>query len=195
MHASFLRLGPSHRRLTLAIGCLVLAGLAGFSLLGAQQNPNAAAQDASLTDAVRAAILTDMTIVALPAGSTAGHVTVDAVSKLKDQLVAGLSSVYTGPLLTTKLRALTTYVDAVASSENIAVNTGAGITSLTIDTSILSTSHATVHGKYSVWVTGRHMEDGQIKDDRAEASYTFAAGLDRVLDKWLVSSWDDQQVS
>ena len=187
--------GRSNRVPVLVVTLAIFGGIMGFTLLAAQRGANSTAKEAPLIAAVRTAMVTDMMIVTLPAGSSAGHVSASVVSELKDQLARELPNVYTGTLLTTELQALSTYVDAVALSENIGVNTGAGITSLTIDTSILSTSHATVHGKYSVWVTGRHMEDGHLKDDRAEATYTFTAGLDQVLDTWLVSSWDDQQIS
>lgn len=173
---------------------LIAAALAVGATVVAAQAPDTA-QEAKLESAVRAAILTDMTIVTLPAGSTPGHVSERAQAELRDRLVRVLPTVYTGSLLTTKLQALSTTVDALASSEMIGMNTAAGITSLVIDASIVNPSHATLHGTLSVWVTGRHKEDGAIKDDRVEGSYTFTAGLEKVNDVWLVSSWDDQQLN
>jgi hypothetical protein len=98
-------------------------------------------------------------------------------------------------LLTTKLQRLSVYVDAVATNESIGANTGAGVSDLSIATSIVADRHATVQGRYSVWVSGQHRENGELKDDRSTASYSFAAGLDLIQGRWLVSSWDDQELS
>lgn len=174
-------------------------GLAAIVILGATvlaaQAPNTAAVDASLKNALTAAILTDKTIIAVPAGNSAGHMSASAVSELRDRLARVLPTVYTDALLTVKLQRLSAYIDNVGSSENFGENTAAGVTNLTMETMLVSGSHATVHGTYTIWLTGRHRENGQFKDDRIDATYVYTAGLDQVNGAWLVSSWDEQQVA
>jgi hypothetical protein len=174
------------------IPSLIILGILSLSLFGSQ-SPTATV-DPFLEKAIRSAILTDMTIAILPSGETPGHVSEAAVAELRARLTRVLPTVYTGSLLTTKLQALSTYIDAVRSSENIASNIDARIIDLSFQQTILSGTHATVHGTYSVWAAGRHREDGVLKSEGGEAAYTFTAGLDRVEGVWLVSSWDDLQI-
>lgn len=159
------------------------------------QEPSAAARNEALSNAIQTAITADMTIIEMPPGNAPGHTSPQAVTELRDRLTRDLPRIYAGELLTVKLQRLSGYVDAAASSDSVAEATGAGITSFTMSTVRVSGSHATVHGTYAVWATGRHKADnGQLENDRSESQYTFTAGLDEVDGRWLVSSWDDTQV-
>ena len=118
--------------------------------------PSTAMRYAALKSAIQTSILTDMTIVEMPPGNSPGHMSPQAVSELRDRLTRDLPKVYTGELLTVKMQRLSSYIDAAASSENIAENTAAGITSFAMGPILVFGSHATVHGSYAVWLTGRH---------------------------------------
>jgi hypothetical protein len=150
---------------------------------------------AAINVAVRAAILTDMTVVELPPGNSPGHVTDQVAAELRDRLTQVLPTVYTGDLLTLQLDELSSDIEALRSSESIGSNAAAGITSLTVLSWPVFGSHADVSGSFSSWVTGRHWEGGRLVDDRAEAAYDFNAGLDNVDGRWLVSSWHDRQTN
>jgi hypothetical protein len=150
--------------------------------------------DKDIEKAIRTAILTDIQIVEMPPGNSAGHMSDQAVQQMKARLATELGKVYGGDLLTEKLQALNNYIDVAEVNANIAVNTGGGIKELTLDPIIAQGNHATVHGIYAVWVTGQHKEDGQLKNDRVESRYTFTAGLDLTAGSWLVTSWSDIQI-
>ncbi len=80
---------PRHsqrKRLLVRVG----GGLAALVMFGAAvlatEAPNPAARDASLKAALTAAILTDKTVVVVPAGNSAGHMSASAVSEMRDRL-------------------------------------------------------------------------------------------------------------
>ena len=152
--------------------------------------PGAAAQEA----AVRSAILTDMTIVALPSNASPGHIDAVTLAALHRRIDEVLPSVFTGSLLDLKRDRLSTYLDAVAASEGQGANREAGIDGLTIRTRQVSGTHAAVTGTYSAWLTGEHWDNGRLTTDRVSSTYSFSAGLDLVGGRWLVSSWADQQL-
>ncbi len=150
---------------------------------------------AAVAAAVRAAILTDITVVELPPGNTPGHVTAAAADELRERVARVLPSVYTGTLLSLKLDRLSAYVDAVQANESIGANTGAGISSFTALGWPVLGSHADVTGSYAVWLRDEHWQDGSLVVDSSEATYTFSAGLELINGSWLVSSWTDQQTN
>lgn len=154
-------------------------------------DPGAAAQEA----AVRTAILTDMTAAALPSGVAPGHVDAATLAVLHRRVDDVLPRVFTGPLLDLTRERLSSYLDQVAASEAFGANVDAGIDRLTIRTRQVNGSHATVTGLYSAWLTGEHWENGTLTPDRVTSTYSFSAGLDLVGGRWLVSSWDDQQLN
>lgn len=175
-------------------GTLAVVAVIGLGVMNAHE-PTRAARHEALKNAIQMAIMADMTIIKMPPGSSPGHMSPQAVTELRDRLTRDLPRIHTGELLTVKLQRLSGYVDAAASSDSIAEATGAGITSFTMSAVRVSGSHATVHGSYAVWATGRHKADtGRLEDDRSESQYTFTAGLDQVDGRWLVSSWDGIQV-
>jgi hypothetical protein len=193
--STFHPLDSQRKRLLFGVG----GGLAALVIIGAavfaSQALSPVARDASLKEALTAAILTDKTVVVLPAGNSAGHMSASAVAEMRDRLARVLPTVYTGALLTVKLQRLSAYIDNVASSENFGENTAAGVTNLTMEARLVSASHATISGSYTIWLTGRHIENGKMKNDRIDATYAYTAGLDQVNGAWLVSSWDEQQVA
>lgn len=81
------------------------------------------------------------------------------------------------------------------TNATIGQTTDAGLTSLSIASWPVFGSHADVSGSFSVWVTGRRIENGRLVSDRSEGQYSFTAGLDKVDGHWLVSSWHDQPVN
>ncbi len=174
--------------------CLVLlvafVGAIGVALLKAQE-PTSAAIDR----AVRAAVLTDMTILEVPAGDTPGHVSDQTVADLHDRLATVLPTVYAGDLLALKLSRLSAAIDVMRTNATTGQNTDAGLTRLSIASWPVLGSHAELSGSYDVWVAGRHVENGQLVSDRSEGSYSFTAGLVRIDGRWLVSSWNDQQLN
>jgi len=175
----------SGRRLLVA---LAIAGLSGF-VLWRIVDPTSVAVAA----AVRAAILTDMTIAEPPLGSSPGRVSQAGVAELEDRLDRVLPTVYTGDLLTLKLDRLTEYVTALSSNDALSVNVDAGISSLVVLGWPSFGSHADVSGSVVVWVAGQHWENGSLVDDRSEGAWSFTAGLDKVGGRWLVSTWSSQQ--
>jgi hypothetical protein len=186
--------GDSPRRLTFAglIGIGVLA-ISAFIVSGAATS-QVSPDDVALRKVLTTAILTDITVVKLPPGNVPGHVSAEAASQLHEKLVNVLPTVYAGELLTDKLQALSMYVDALKGSDDIAINTDARITGLTISAEVVRGSVATVQGEFTVWVKGRHKEDGALQDDEETATYAFTAGFDKVDGQWRVSSWSDQQL-
>jgi hypothetical protein len=172
---------------------LILAAIAvaGVTLPG---SPSATA-DAGIEVAVRAAILTDKTIVVMPAEDVPGHVRAETITALKTRLAEELPRVYAGSLLSIRLERLDDYLDAARANPNIGQNTAAGITSLDISRVEKSGGHATVSGSYRIWLTGRHLEGGVVTPDRVEGTYTFEAGFDELDGAWHATSWSDQQLS
>ncbi len=178
---------PTKTRLLLLVA---FVGAIGVALLKAQE-PTSAAIDR----AVRAAVLTDMTVLEVPAGDTPGHISDQTVAQLHDRLAAVLPTVYVGDLLTLKLDRLSAAIDVMRTNATIGQTTDAGVRSLSIASWPLFGSHADVSGSYEVWAAGRHVEHGQLVSDRSEGSYTFTAGLDKIDGRWLVSSWNDQHLN
>lgn len=164
-----------------------------FVLMAAQPSPPGK-YDKDIEASIRSAIMTDIQIVEMPPGNSAGHMSSQAVQQMKARLAKDLGKVYGRDLLTEKLQSLNNYIDVAEANPNIAVNTGGAISELTLDPIIYQGSHSTVHGIYAVWVTGQHKENGQLKNDRVESRYTFTAGLDLTSGSWLVTSWSDIQI-
>lgn len=189
------------RRVTARItaAAIVIVGALGLVALAtvAMSPPDGAASaatNAAIESAVRAAILTDQTVVVMPAEDVPGHVRAETIATLKERLARDLPAVYAGPLLAIKLERLGDYLDVTLTNPNLGQSTGAGITSLEIAGVERSGSHATVAGSYRLWLTGRHLEAGVVTPDRLEGAYSFEAGLDSVADAWRVSSWSERQL-
>lgn len=181
-------------RAAAVIATLVVVSLLAVALIRAQA-PGAAAIDARIEPAVRAAILVDMTVAIPPPGNSAGHLSETAMAELRSRLEKQLPKIYTGSLLTTKLDRLSAYVTALQVDENQGWNTAAGINDLRLETVIVDGPHSTVQGEFDVWVKGLHLESGAPVPDDSQASYVFTAGLDLVGSDWRVSSWEDHQTS